>query len=135
MLRQGKHLFFGKVVLLLGILYPMKRYGLQQWRKSISNFYKKLYKQMIFNEIILIYMESLMELLIAGCLYLDAPSSNPSRTSVMSIITFYFMFIPIILIPALFFWMFTKSKKYVNSVAFRNKWGVLIQDITVHRET
>ena len=102
-------LYFVRMAVLFAILYPLKKKF-----KLVKKYYKSLRNQLFFTEILVIYLESVIELLIAGGLYIKSPENNPSRITLLAILAYYFMFVPVILFPFLFIWLFTKSKNQIN---------------------
>jgi hypothetical protein len=41
------------------------------------------------------------------------------------------MSIPIVIIPGLFFWMFTKSLKEIKAPRFQKRWGILTDNMSL----
>ena len=124
-------LYLSRIAVLFGVLYPLKKYYKGYFQKFFRNSYKALKGTLIFSEILAILFGSLLELMIAGILFLNIPESNPNNTIRNKIVSIYFMIIPLVLIPAVFFWMFTKNLKHIQSHGFQKKWGILTDEISL----
>ena len=122
-----------RLSVLIGVLYPLKTFLVGRSRDYFKKMYKKLKATLIFSEILAILLGSLIELLIAGTLYQSTPDDNPNRNALNLIISIYFIVTPVIVIPGLFFWMFTKNLNRIKSKAFQKIWGVLTNDLSMQR--
>jgi hypothetical protein len=56
--------------------------------------------------------------MIAGQLFYDTPKENKENNTLNKIIAFYFIFVPLVLLPAVFFWMFTKTLSELRKKKF-----------------
>ena len=111
-------LYLSRILFLFGVLYPLKKYYKGYFHNYFKGMYKELRQTLIFSEILVIFFGSFLELMIAGLLYQNIPQSNLNNTIRNTIISFYFLIIPLGIIPAIFFWMFTKSLKQIKSQGF-----------------
>ena len=126
-------IYFIRLFILFAILFPLKK---KCWGRP-RDFFKKMYNilkvSLIFSEILAVFFGSLIELLIAGTLFQSTPKHNPNRNTFNFIISIYFMVVPVILIPSLFFWMFTNNLGQIKSKRFQKRWGVLTSDLSMQR--
>ena len=98
-----------RVIFLFLVLYPLKKYSSGRVKDYFRRSLKSLAKTLFFSEILAIIFGSLIELLIAGTLFQSIPEANPNDNVLNHLISIYYIIVPIIVIPGLFFWMFTKS--------------------------
>ena len=124
-----------RLLILFGVLYPLKTFLVGRSRVYFKKMYKKLKATLIFSEILAILFGSLIELLIAGSLFQSTPDDNPNRNALNYIISIYFIVTPVIVIPGLFFWMFTKNLNRIKSNTFQKRWGVLTDELSMQRPT
>jgi len=112
-------LYFIRVAFLFGVLYPLVRYlAPGKFKNYCKQKFKDLKSTLVFSEILTIYFGSLIELLLSSALFTSVPKKSSVNTSLNKIISIYFALIPIILIPFIFFWMFTKRLTQIKSVTF-----------------
>ena len=112
-------MYFVKLALLFWVLYPLQRFVKSiKWKKKIKRYYKNLFRVLIFDEILIILFSSLIELLLAWLLYSSTPDNNPNKNLFHTIFSYYIMAIPLIILPGIFFWMFTKSLKQIKRPGF-----------------
>jgi hypothetical protein len=77
-----------------------------------------LFRDLIYTEILAIFFGSIIEILIAASLQMRAPAGNPNRNWNYSIFSYYMLAIPLVVIPGIFFWMFTKNLKQIRGPKF-----------------
>ena len=111
--------YFIRLLTLFAILYPLKTFSNQRKKiKKYKRWFKTLFRQLIFSEILIIYFGSLLELLIAGALFWDTPKDNKEYNFLNKVIAFYFIIVPTLGLPIAFFWMFTKTIKEIRKKSF-----------------
>ena len=112
-------IIFLKIICLYFIIYPLKVQNKFQFLKqNSSKLFKRIKKGIFFNEILVLYIEGQIELLIAAYLYWNIPENNPNNTLWVDFFAIYFFSIPMIVLPSLFFWMFTKNLRHLKSKKF-----------------
>ena len=81
----------------------------------------------MYAEILAIFMSSVVELLISGYLGLKAPESFLAS----KVISWWFLAIPVVLLPGIFVWIFRKSISEIKEEQFKLKFGPLMQQINL----
>ena len=64
----------------------------------------------MFKEILAILLSSIVELLIAGSLGLTVPEDSQDNTAFNWVISVWFLFVPVILLPVTFVYVFSNSR-------------------------
>ena len=59
-----------------------------------------------------------MELMISGTLFIDVPKDSPNNNYGNLFLAIYFIMIPVLVIPAMFFWVFTNSLEDLKKKKF-----------------
>ena len=122
-------LIFIKMLIMVLIWYPLKTQKKWSWVKKFSKRqFKSMGQSIFFGQILILNIEGQIELMIAGNLYWRIPENNPNNTTWVACFAFYYFSVPL-LIPFVFFWMFSKNLKRLRHQKFQKRWGVLTEDL------
>lgn len=70
----------------------------------------------------MLMVEGYFEVLIAGYLNFTAPHYTTSGEVMGSLMSIYFLFLALIILPALLIWMMFQSIEYINQEPFKKVW-------------
>ena len=84
---------------------------------------------MFFQEILIIFIEGYIELLLAAFIYFNIPEINQDRRLTMYLISSFYLVVTLILIPMLLLWVWSKSLIQIKEQSFKDKWGMLFEHL------
>ena len=102
--------------------------------KLCKRFHKYLMRKLFFKEILMIFVQTSIEIMMSGFLSLqvpDLPKVNQDNNPTMHGIAFSFIIISVGVIPILFIWMLSRPTKYYFSKNFFYKFGILVNGINI----
>ena len=97
--------------------------------RKLSKFKKNLKETLVFSELIVIYKETYIELLIASFLVLNARLTETNGEIISMIMAIVSIVILLIGLPASLTYIMTKKIKRLESEHFKGKWGELYSGI------
>ena len=80
----------------------------------------------MFKEILAILLSSLVELLIAGSLGLTVPEESSDNTTINWAISIWFLFVPVILLPVTFVYVFHNSRDNQQEKMIKQRFEPLV---------
>ena len=111
-------LYAARLFCLFAVLYPLKKCLKGAYKEFFKKHYKAMFRQLIFTEILAIFFGSIIEFLIAASLQMRASDDNPYDSPMFLAFSIYFLAIPILIIPVIFSWVFTKNLWEIKRLEF-----------------
>ena len=90
--------------------------------------FRSIYDSLFFNEILLIFLETNLELFLASVLNLKCEFMDPDCTVFNRAISWSIIIIVTIIVPITIIYVLYKIKTKQNTAKFNQRWGVIFED-------
>ena len=119
-------LYLVKLVFTIFIIKPLSCLS-----KRAKKLFLKLYKQVFFKDILIIFFEGCMEFYISCFLQLQAPLEEIGEVSIYKSIAIALLTISAIILPLTFVLMVQQKQSYLESKDFMKKWEYFFETVNL----
>ena len=94
-----------------------------------EDYKARLFKMLIFGEIVSISVEGYFEFLISGIMQVKYPLTTTNGEKVSICFGYYSLAVSTILVPGVLFYVFTRNMDIIKQKVFQEKWGALFEGV------
>ena len=117
-------IYITKLFIFTLIVYPIfRKFG------RLKKYKRMLMYQLFFNDLLVLFIEGYLELILAGLLIEKVPENNQDNNPFMLGVGYYYLFVTMFLIPGLLGWLFHLSLRKIKSKYIMKRFKYIFKQL------